>query len=119
VPGSDWLSAAPPPVGHPKVRSLGDREEDDGLGIGLRGELGGEERSEIGELVLTRNEGEGLGDGFVHGDVGVGDGGDELVGQTEGRSCYLHEEVSHRTKFKSSTMTMTDLADGIVHRGGE
>jgi hypothetical protein len=94
-------------------------EEDDDLGIGLRSELGGEERGKGGELVLARDQGEGLGDGLVRGDIDAGEGGDVLVGRGEDRSCHLHEEVSHRTKFMESTMTTTDLADGVVHRGGE
>jgi hypothetical protein len=103
----------------PDLCLSGGGEKDDELGIWLGSQFGGEEGGQGGELSLAGDQGEGLGDGLVRGDVGIGDDGDVLVGQAEGRSCHLHEQVSHRTKFKSSTMAMTDLADGIVHCGGE
>jgi hypothetical protein len=34
-------------------------------------------------------------------------------------AAYMKKSVSHSTQLKESTMTMTDLADGIVHRGRE
>jgi hypothetical protein len=94
VPGSDWPVSALPRAVHPRFGLSGGGQEDDGLGIGLRRELGGEEGGETGEQVLAGDQGESLGDGLVCGDIGVGDGGDVLVGRAEGRSSHLHEEIS-------------------------